>query len=397
VDLLTPIYEDDRLHPSFKRLLTARTLRSGRLQIEECSARYDDQDGNFVEQFQTTGFDARTFELYINELLFSEVFEHSDKLPYPDFHVSKNNVQIAIECTTANPTQTGKSEIEAYSPINPRDADIDDLVQRLLADAPIQIASPLFSKLNKRFKGVPYWDLPSVKGKPFILAVQTFHEDGALAFSASALAGYLYGVQQTPDWDENEKLVINTHKLEEHKGKKKTIPTGYFDLPDSENISAILWTNAGTIPKFVRMGLQGNHPDKDMTALRWGNRYDYDPNAHAPKPFVHFVGGRRAPRETWGQEAVLFHNPNALNPVPFGLFESVTESVFEEDRPVDYLKSDFAPFFSMTQFFEGKDHRKSAKKMGKAMWKLLQATNQIQNMKDGNPLWDRIKDQISKE
>jgi len=195
VDLLTPIYEDDRLHPSFKRLLTARTLRSGRLQIEECSARYDDQDGNFVEQFQTTGFDARTFELYINELLFSEVFEHSDKLPYPDFHVSKNNVQIAIECTTANPTQTGKSEIEAYSPINPRDADIDDLVQRLLADAPIQIASPLFSKLNKRFKGVPYWDLPSVKGKPFILAVQTFHEDGALAFSASALAGYLYGVK----------------------------------------------------------------------------------------------------------------------------------------------------------------------------------------------------------
>lgn len=173
VDLLTPIYDEDRLHPSFKRLLSARTLRPGRLQIEECAKHYDDQDGNFVEQFQTTGFDARTFELYVNELLRSEGFLHTEKLAYPDFHVSKSGVEVAIECTTANPTQTGKSEIKAYNPINSKDADIDDLVQRLLADAPIQIASPLFSKLNKRFGETPYWELPSVKNKPFILAIQT--------------------------------------------------------------------------------------------------------------------------------------------------------------------------------------------------------------------------------
>lgn len=34
---------------------------------------------------------------------------------------------------------------------------------------------------------------------------------------------------------------------------KKQIPSGFFNLPDAENVSAVLFTNTGTIPKFLRM------------------------------------------------------------------------------------------------------------------------------------------------
>ena len=395
MDILTPVHPPERLHPAFKKLISARTFRSARQQIIECASRYNDQDGNFVEQFQTSGFDARTFELFMNELLYDEGFKHTDHLPYPDIHAEKHGVKIAIECTTSNPTNTGKAQLKAYKPVNTKDGNIDSLVDRLMGDAPIRLAGPLFSKLNKRFGETPYWELPNVKDKPFILAIETFHEDGSLAFSASIIASYLFGIQQTPEWDAQGNLVIKTHDIDEHKRDKKVIPSGFFDLPDAENISAVLWTNAGTIPKFARMGMSGKYPDKGISALRFGNRYDADPNAHAPKPFLHFVGGKKAPRETWGAETVLFHNPNAKIPVPRGIFETVTESIIEHGQHVDLIKSDFTPIYSMTMFTDGDNHRAKALMAGKFIWKMLNATNEIQNMRDDNPLWDRIRQKLS--
>lgn len=395
MDILTPVHPTDKLHPAFQKLITARTFRSARQQLIECAQRYDDQDGNFVEQFQSTGFDARTFELFTNELLFSEGFKHAGKHAYPDFHVEKQGIKLAIECTTSNPTNTGKDQLKAYEPVNSKDKDIDSLVERLMGDAPIRLAGPLFSKLNKRFSETPYWELPSVKGHPFILAIETFHENGSLAFSASIIASYLFGIQQTPEWDNDGKLIIKTHDIEEHKRDKKVIPSGFFDLPGAENISAVLWTNAGTIPKFARMGLAGKYPDKGISALRFGNKYDPDPNAHAPKPFIHFVGGKKAPKETWGLESVLFHNPSAKIPVPQGLFESVTESIVKDGQHVDLIKTEFTPIFSMTMFTDGEKHRAKALMAGKMIWKMLNATNEIQNLRDDNPLWDRIRQKLS--
>jgi len=183
--------------------------------------------------------------------------------------------------------------------------------------------------------------------------------------------------------------------VEEHTRDKKVIPSGFFDLPGAENISAVLWTNAGTIPKFARMGMAGKYPDKGISALRFGNKYDPDPNAHAPKPFVHFVGGKKAPRETWGLESVLFHNPRAKIAVPQGLFESVTESIIEDGKHVDLIKTEFTPIFSMTMFTDGEKHRAKALIAGKMIWKMLNATNEIQNMRDDNPLWERIRQKLS--
>lgn len=89
-----------KLHPSFLTLRTSPRNKSTRRLMNNAFSRYIEKDGNFVEQFQTTGFNTRTFELYVSELLYSEGFTFEGSQPQPDFCVTKNGVRIAIECIT---------------------------------------------------------------------------------------------------------------------------------------------------------------------------------------------------------------------------------------------------------------------------------------------------------
>ena len=63
-----------------------------------------DRDGNFVEQFQTTGFDQRTWELFLFAYLHNAGFSFDVSHSRPDFVCEKGGEWIAIEATTANPS-----------------------------------------------------------------------------------------------------------------------------------------------------------------------------------------------------------------------------------------------------------------------------------------------------
>lgn len=185
-----------------------------------------------------------------------------------------------------------------------------------------------------------------------------------MGFSNAAIIRYLYGIAHTPSWDDAGNLIINAEEVREHAHGERVIPSGFFDLADSENVSAILWTNAGTVPKFTRMALAGPYPDEDVTMLRFGSMFDFDPNAHAPLPFAYIVGDAGAPVETWGQEANLFHNPRARYPIPQGLFDTVTDSQCVGGQYSDLIKGDFSPIMSMSHIIRGPGHRQGAMKFG---------------------------------
>ena len=72
--------------------------------IREVFGSYTDLDGNFVEQFQTTGFDARIWELYLHAYLIDSDFSIQPSVS-PDYVVSKLGSTVAIEAVTSNPTQ----------------------------------------------------------------------------------------------------------------------------------------------------------------------------------------------------------------------------------------------------------------------------------------------------
>lgn len=58
IDLFTPVVPNDRLNLAFKGL-AHRGFELARHILADIAATFNDKDGNFVKEFQTTGFDAR--------------------------------------------------------------------------------------------------------------------------------------------------------------------------------------------------------------------------------------------------------------------------------------------------------------------------------------------------
>ncbi|MDH6309080.1 hypothetical protein M2451_001462 [Dysgonomonas sp. PFB1-18] len=185
------------------------------------------------------------------------------------------------------------------------------------------MANSLFSKLNKR-----YWENEWVKGYPLILAIEPFHHALSLMITDSMLPNYLYGIDQ--DWyhDEKGELIINTHKSEIITHKGKSIPAGFFNLPEASNISAVIFSNSGTTAKFSRMGKLRGYGSEDVIMQRVGVCYSHELNASSPHEFNYIVG-INGPKETWEQGLSMFHNPQAKYPIDKELFPNIVHGYFD--------------------------------------------------------------------
>ncbi|QOT76329.1 hypothetical protein [Cupriavidus basilensis] len=353
---------NSELHPQFVALRDLPGYAPARGLIRELQEHFVDADGNFVEQFQTFAFDARTFEFYLAAMFKAIGHEIDRSVDRPDFLISKNGVTAAVEAVTANPPP-GKG-IQPYSALV-KDLSPDEVVQHFENTVPIRLGSPLFSKLKKQ-----YWLLPHVAGRPLVLAIQDFHTAGSLMSSSAPLMRYLYGLGHQWWHDASGKLVIEGYELVEHQLGTKKIPSGFFFQPDAEYISAVLFCNSGTIPKFNRMGHQGKYQTKGVRMLRCGTCYRHDPNATMPKPFVYEVGSPDREPETWAEGTVLLRNPNALHPLPSEWLGASAEENLVDGTVVTTFAEPFLPYMSMTKIFHGAsrgDLRKEAEKLAKAL------------------------------
>jgi len=65
IDFLAPVTSKQPLNPDFEKFISQEGYSPARDIISLMMHWYEDADGNFVEQFQTTGFDQRIWELYL--------------------------------------------------------------------------------------------------------------------------------------------------------------------------------------------------------------------------------------------------------------------------------------------------------------------------------------------
>ena len=182
-------------------------------------------------------------------------------------------------------------------------------------------------------------------GNPIVFAIADYHDDQSMLWSSTALINYLYGVRHDHHFDEKGQLIIEPITIETHKIDEKEIPSGYFFQPDSEHISAILFSASGTISKFNRLGRQAGFVSPNVKMYRMGTYHDHNPNASLPKLFRYEVNEEC--EETWGEGLSMFHNPNAINPVPEELFPSIAHHKFENGLIVSMLP-EFHPYASHT-------------------------------------------------
>lgn len=65
VDFFAPVHAPEALHPDFQQVASEMGFYPARGIIEPMMRWHEDLDGNFVEQFQSTAFDQRIWELYL--------------------------------------------------------------------------------------------------------------------------------------------------------------------------------------------------------------------------------------------------------------------------------------------------------------------------------------------
>jgi len=320
--LLVPIVSDAKLHRNFKLLVTGQHHSAAREIIREIAYAFVDVDGNYVRDFQTAGFNARLWELFLFAFLHEQKCHIIRDFDRPDYHAIKWGFPFAIEAVSVNPTHS-----EAIP--NPQS---DKETRELRRDyMPIKFGSALFSKLKKK-----YWELLHMRGVPFLLAIHDFHGEDSMTWSAPALDDYLYGLRASWSKDESGTLHITENRIEEHTWKGKRIPSGFFNQPLAENVSAVLFSNSATISKFNRMGKLAEFGDPSVEILRVGMKHRWDPNATEPLPFsVQVKPGEYT--ETWSDSVRIFHNPRALIPIPEELFDGCSQYWLEDGRRVARL------------------------------------------------------------
>jgi hypothetical protein len=319
-----------KLHPYFKELAERPGRAPARAVVKEIGPWLAPSDPHFVQEFQINQFDQRLWELYL-WAAFRELGFDVKQLESPDFICSAPGIAFTVEATTVAPSQTGPLAVHP-------DPKTPDEVKAFLADyMPIKFGSSLMSKLNKvDARGKHYWEREETAGKPFVLAIADFHKRadqdslGSMTFTHSALWPYLYG--HRVEWEMTDgELVVRPMKNQSHTFGPKNIPSGFFDQPGAENVSAVLFSNAGTIAKFDRMGVVAGFAAPNHRYQRIGIRYNPDPNAVRGIPFSEDVSNPSY-IEGWSDELQIFHNPNAKIPLDHAWLSGLAQFYFSEDK-----------------------------------------------------------------
>jgi len=309
-----------------------------------------DVDNNFVREFQTRGFDARIWELYLYAYLREENLWVDREFHAPDYLVERYGKKIAIEAVTLNPSAPVQLDIDISGPPRMRpQVEIDELLSN---ETPLRFASALSGKL---LKVPPYWELPQAKGYPLVFAIADFHEPQSMTWSFPALVDYLYGVKHEVRKDDKGNSYIEPVTIQYFTKPNGTkIPAGFFFQDLSENVSAVLFSSTGTLSKFNRMGKIAGFGAPDTTMFRWGICHNHDPESILPCYFSFEVAPGKC-SESWAEGLSMFHNPNAARPVPIELFPSIAHHKFE-DGLIKSLLPEFHPYTSLTMHLM---HKKS--------------------------------------
>jgi hypothetical protein len=330
IDLFDLVVDESKLHPYFKAVNTIPAHSAAKKLISEITPYFIDIDGNYVEQFQTSGFNSHLWELYLFCYFHEEGLTINREHESPDFILSDGKTTVAVEAVIAE-NKTKYLDVDILK--IPKDVDVKSQTENKL---PLIYGSPLYSKLSHKTKdkGLHYWQFEHTKGLPFVIAIADFHDVFAMNISSTALINYLYGVKHSHYYNENGDLVVVAEEIKAHtkEGTGTKIPSGFFFQPGAENISAIIHSASGTLSKFDRIGKQCGFDENDTIMRRVVTVYNPEPNADKPLVFNYLVDENC--EETWEEGVSVYHNPKALIPLPKDFFSSASHHFFVDGQIV---------------------------------------------------------------
>ena len=326
-ELFTAMVPLERLHPLFVNLAQEERFQAARALITEIFADFVDIDHSFVREFQTSGFDARLFEL----ALFAYLREQQQGLDRshgsPDFLLS-GPTPVAIEVTTTNPVQG--------LPTPPAEQTLADL--QTGGEAFVhQIGKALRRKLLHQVQGGRYWELSHLQQVPFVVAVGAFHTTLAQVYPMGLVAQYLYGTRDVAEHQDDGTLTLIHQAIAEHVVDTKPIPSGLFRQPEAAHLSGVLFSNNHTVWMFNRIGAERGLAAPDTLMIRTGFCINPHPNASRPVKFTYIIDSDIRPEmpERFNDGLHLFINPWARVPLDPTALPEVTVHRLRQDGAVE--------------------------------------------------------------
>ena len=240
LDLFTPIAEDEKQHPIFRMLLQDQ-YRAEREVLNLWVNGFEDRDGKFIYEFQTT-FESSMWELYLHaflkELGAQTDFAHSA----PDF-VTTLDRSLTIEATIAAPPQGGAAPAGHKESVPQDFAEFNKL-------AAIRISNSLSAKIKKYRNS--YSKLDHVKDKPYVIGLASFDQPYSHYAVNRAIVAVLYGIYV----DEESTIEYGADELIRYpisavfKNESTTIPVGLFTTEEYKDVSAVIYSSLATWGKI---------------------------------------------------------------------------------------------------------------------------------------------------
>ncbi|PZR51474.1 MAG: hypothetical protein DI537_56410 [Stutzerimonas stutzeri] len=151
----------------------------------------------------------------------------------------------------------------------------------------------------------------------------------------------------------------------------------FFWQPDTEHVSAVVFSNAGTVSKFNRMGVKAGFGDRFVSLVRKGGLSDPSPGAFDAVSFDLDIENPDY-HEDWPDELQMYHNPNALVPIDEELFPGIVHYRFEDGEGYWRGPSPRVLFSRTTTYdFLGAEMRRELKEKGSPVIDLLRGKTDL--------------------
>ena len=186
MDIFKTITKETEQNPQWQTLNSHKGFGPAKKLLDEICQPLTDKDGNFVQQFQTTGFYQRLWEIFLHSFFVENTFQVLQKHDRPDFQLLKDKTEIFVEACSSNPAVNDKFTNEFIdASIKAKDKEAESDLKDYYT---IKIGSILFSKLTKK-----YWELEWVKSKQVLITSDCSPLDklSTLVYHAEVPAGGL--------------------------------------------------------------------------------------------------------------------------------------------------------------------------------------------------------------
>jgi hypothetical protein len=346
---------DEQLDPAYLALRDSPLLAPARNVIADLRCRIGDFSAYLAEDFQTTGFGSRLFQLLLIGMFNTTGHRVEISAQGRRLLLTKAGISASVDVLTAEdpvPRSNGLRFADAA-----QDEDRLDSHAHHRHGISTRLAAMLLQQLRlQRYAG------PSANDMPFVLAVHDMRLTSGGVNAAHGLSNFLLGQGQRWRVDISGQFVVdddvvNAEAAIDADAQRKLagrVPAGLFAQPGAQDISAVLFfAEPELVSKFNRLGQEGAHRCDAVRMLRHGTCLVPKGPSNTFEAFAYEVGQNCSARESWSEGSVLIHNPHARLPLPHDWLGAGVEEALNSGAMTRTLSGSFHPSTSVTEMLPG--------------------------------------------